>query len=220
MKSSNSGLIADIQRCSIHDGPGIRTTVFLKGCPLSCVWCHNPECISPEPQTLFYPEKCIGCGFCAEGCYTGARVTCGREMTPEEVFREIERDAPYYGADGGLTVSGGEPLMQADFCAALLDICKSRGVHRAVETSLLFWNPQVMEKNRSADGGSQNLGRRGAQRSLAAPRSGRARDRIYSLLHEPYAPVPPACRGSFPVQLLTYRKHTPIRRQMPAEPFL
>ena len=146
MKSSNSGLIADIQRCSIHNGLGIRTTVFVKGCPLSCVWCHNPECIAPEPQTLFYPEKCIVCGFCAEGCYTGARVTCGREMTPEEVFREIERDAPYYGADGGLTISGGEPLMQADFCAALLDICKSRGVHRAVETSLLFWNPQVMEK--------------------------------------------------------------------------
>ncbi len=146
MKSSNTGLIADIQRCSIHDGPGIRTTVFVKGCPLSCVWCHNPECISPEPQKLFYPEKCIGCGFCAEGCYTGARVTCGRKMTPEEVFREIELDRPYYGADGGLTISGGEPLMQADFCVSLLDLCAEHGIHRAVETSLYIWNPQVMTR--------------------------------------------------------------------------
>ena len=78
-------LIADIQRASVHDGPGIRTTVFFKGCPLNCAWCHNPECISFEPQILHYPEKCIGCGLCDEGCFSGAKVVCGKEMTVQEL---------------------------------------------------------------------------------------------------------------------------------------
>ena len=91
------GLVADIQRASIHDGSGIRTTVFLKGCPLSCRWCHNPECISFEKQIMFYPEKCIHCGRCIEGCYSGARVVCGREMTAAEVLAEVTEDKAYYG---------------------------------------------------------------------------------------------------------------------------
>ncbi|MBO7170416.1 MAG: 4Fe-4S cluster-binding domain-containing protein, partial [Clostridia bacterium] len=98
-------LVSDIQRFSIHDGPGIRTTVFLKGCPLKCAWCHNPECISFEQETLFYAEKCIGCGKCAEGCYSGARVLCGKEMTPEDVLSEILADRAFYGDEGGVTVA-------------------------------------------------------------------------------------------------------------------
>ena len=74
-------IVTDIERASVHDGPGIRTVVFFKGCPLKCAWCHNPECISPEPEMMFYPEKCIGCGQCQKRCYTGAKVMCGREMT-------------------------------------------------------------------------------------------------------------------------------------------
>ena len=85
--------VADIERCSTHDGPGLRTVVFLKGCPLNCAWCHNPECISFDREELYYPEKCIGCGRCAEGCVAGARVTCGREMTTDEVLAAIEKEA-------------------------------------------------------------------------------------------------------------------------------
>ncbi len=81
-----SGIIADIQRTSVHDGPGLRTTVFFKGCPLNCIWCHNPECIKSEPETMFYPEKCIGCKMCDKGCYTGAKVICGKKDKPRSVF--------------------------------------------------------------------------------------------------------------------------------------
>ena len=108
-------LITDIQRCSVHDGPGIRTTVFFKGCPLNCVWCHNPECISFDVEILSYPEKCIGCGMCDEGCFSGAKVVCGNEMTVEEIIKHIMLDKPYFGKDGGVTFSGGECLLQADF---------------------------------------------------------------------------------------------------------
>ena len=84
-----TGVVADIQRASFHDGEGVRTTVFLKGCPLNCIWCHNPECISKELQELFYPEKCIGCNMCENGCYSGARTICGREYTPDELWERI-----------------------------------------------------------------------------------------------------------------------------------
>ena len=92
-------LITEVQRFSVHDGPGIRTTVFFKGCPLRCAWCHNPECISPQPEELFYPEKCIGCGKCREGCFAGARVPCGRRIRSEErrVGKECRsRWSPYH----------------------------------------------------------------------------------------------------------------------------
>ncbi|MBO5754783.1 MAG: glycyl-radical enzyme activating protein [Clostridia bacterium] len=137
-------LVSDIQRFSIHDGPGIRTTVFLKGCPLKCAWCHNPECISFEQETLFYAEKCIGCGKCAEGCYSGARVLCGKEMTPEDVLSEILADRAFYGDEGGVTVSGGEPLAHAPFVKKLVALCRAEGIKTAVETSLYRFDEELL----------------------------------------------------------------------------
>lgn len=131
-----TGLVADLQRCSIHDGPGLRTTVFLKGCQLNCAWCHNPETISFSPEEMRYPEKCIGCGECESGCFSGARVICGKEMTVSEVMEEVLLDKPYYGKDGGVTVSGGEPLCQPSFTEAILLECRSRGIHTALESNL------------------------------------------------------------------------------------
>lgn len=132
------GIVADLQRSSVHDGPGLRTTVFLKGCQLDCPWCHNPETISPQPEELYYPEKCIGCNQCANGCFSAARVLCGREMSVEDVLAEVALDAPYYGKDGGVTLSGGEPLCQREFALELLRACRERGVHTAMETNLCF----------------------------------------------------------------------------------
>ena len=137
-------LITDIQRFSLHDGPGVRTTVFLKGCPLRCSWCHNPEAISYEKQILSYPEKCIGCGKCEEGCYSGARVICGREMSVEDVLAEVMRDRAYYGETGGITLSGGEPLAHPQFSAELLKRCREEGIHTAIETSLYRFDESVI----------------------------------------------------------------------------
>lgn len=140
------GIVADIQRASSHDGSGIRTTVFFKGCPLSCRWCHNPECISFEKQILFYQEKCIGCGKCDEGCFAGARVVCGRELTSEEVLHEVIQDKPYYGTDGGVTFSGGEPFAQKEFLSECIDICKENGISCAAETSLIYFEKEIFQK--------------------------------------------------------------------------
>ncbi|MBR0277499.1 MAG: glycyl-radical enzyme activating protein [Clostridia bacterium] len=140
-----SALVADIQRTSINDGPGIRTTVFFKGCPLSCKWCHNPECISTKPEIMFYPEKCIHCGKCKEGCYTGARVLCGKSMTTAEVLDQIMLDYDYYGEDGGVTFSGGEPMMQDDFLKEIIPMCKEKGVHTAIETSLIIYDEEIFK---------------------------------------------------------------------------
>ena len=87
-----TGMVSNLQHCSVHDGPGIRTTVFLKGCNMRCQWCHNPETISFEREMLFYPEKCIGCGMCDEGCFAGAKVPCGDRMTVDDVFQDIQLD--------------------------------------------------------------------------------------------------------------------------------
>lgn len=131
-----NGIITDIQKFSLTDGDGIRTTVFLKGCNMRCPWCHNPETLHMEPQQAYYPGKCIHCGHC-DACPTGAWVTLGRETTPEAVFTELASDLPYYQASGGgVTLSGGEPLLQADFCAQLLALCKAAGIHTAIETNL------------------------------------------------------------------------------------
>ena len=138
-----TGLISEIQRFSVHDGPGIRTTVFFKGCPLSCKWCHNPECISPEPEYMIYPDKCIGCGRCADGCFAGARVLCGKQYSASELMREVLRDRSYYGEDGGVTFSGGEPLMQSEFLIEAIRAAKSEGLHVALESSMLIWNDEV-----------------------------------------------------------------------------
>ena len=141
-----TALVADIQRSSFHDGPGLRTTVFFKGCPLRCAWCHNPETISPKPEILLYPEKCIGCGRCDEGCYTGARLLCGKEMTPRELLSVIAEDLPYYGESGGVTFSGGEPLLQADFLRELIPLCKEAGIRCAIETSLYLYDEEILSE--------------------------------------------------------------------------
>ena len=140
------GLITDIQRASLHDGDGIRTTVFFKGCPLSCEWCHNPECISFEVQEMVYPEKCIGCNMCEKGCYAGARVICGREYTVDELMKEILLDKDYFDNDGGVTFSGGEPFAQKEFLSVAIDACKTQGINCAVETSLIYYDEEIFKK--------------------------------------------------------------------------
>jgi len=138
-----NGIVTDIQRFSVHDGPGIRTTVFLKGCNLRCAWCHNPETLLPGPQLQVLPAKCIGCGAClacgacAAVCYAGALVLVGREMTAEAVVAEVLEDRPFYEESaGGVTVSGGEPLAQRAFAVEVLRRCRDEGLHTAVETNL------------------------------------------------------------------------------------
>jgi len=158
------GIIFNIQRYSIHDGPGIRTTVFFKGCPLRCFWCQNPESQVLVPQTFFYRERCTRCGECVKVCPTGAShlldtsseidrdkcITCGKcaevcpnearkpvgtYMTVDEVIREVLKDARFYAnSGGGVTLSGGEPLLQPEFASALLEKCKFHGLHTALET--------------------------------------------------------------------------------------
>lgn len=141
----SKAVVADIQRASVHDGPGLRTTVFFKGCPLRCVWCHNPECIEKQPQTLFYPEKCIGCNMCDKGCFSGAKVVCGREMTAAEIFAEILLDKPNYGEDGGVTFSGGEPMLYPEMLSELIALCKKKGISTAIETSLFLFDAEILK---------------------------------------------------------------------------
>lgn len=142
---NKTALITDIQSYSVHDGPGIRTTVFFKGCPLKCVWCHNPECISYKPELMYYPEKCIGCGMCEKGCYSGAKVVCGKEMTAEEIFAQIFLDKPYYGKDGGATFSGGEALTYPEMLKNLIALCKKEDINTAVETSLYVYDEEILK---------------------------------------------------------------------------
>ncbi|MBR2650694.1 MAG: glycyl-radical enzyme activating protein [Clostridia bacterium] len=160
------GNIFDIQRFSVHDGPGIRTTVFFKGCPLRCIWCHNPESQSCEASLAYYPKSCIGCGACAAACPSGAHrmtdegmhifdralciscgacaaacpsealVSFGKSVDVSEIMDEVLRDKSFYeNSGGGLTVSGGEPLMQGEFLVELLSAAKAAGLHTAIETS-------------------------------------------------------------------------------------
>ena len=160
-----TGLVFDIKKFAVHDGPGIRTTVFLKGCPLSCVWCHNPESISPEPEISFVPERCTCCGLCVEACQHGARriendavvfdrshcVVCGEcaRVCPtdatelvgqrrdlQDVWAEVAADKPFYErSGGGMTISGGEPLAQFEFTLALATRANQEGVHVCLDTS-------------------------------------------------------------------------------------
>lgn len=146
MMNRQIGRITDIQRASLHDGPGIRTTVFFKGCPLRCAWCHNPECMDRSVQELFYPDKCIGCRRCDEGCFSGAKVLCGKDVTVDELMAEILLDEPFYLGGGGVTFSGGEPMMQRDFLDEMVDRCRARGLHCAMETSLIYFDVELFCK--------------------------------------------------------------------------
>ena len=146
-------MIFDIQRNSFVDGPGIRTTVFFKGCNLRCKWCHHPESQSFDKQMMFYKDKCTGCGKCREVCpnhlqscdFCGkcelycpadARKVCGREYTPAEGFAEVIKDKAFYdNSGGGVTFSGGECMLQLDFLCKILEKCKSAGIHTAVDTA-------------------------------------------------------------------------------------
>jgi pyruvate formate lyase activating enzyme len=159
-----SGAIFNIQHYSIHDGPGIRTTVFLKGCPLKCFWCQNPESQDLKPVIFFNAEKCRGCGMCvevcpaeairishnisvtnrkrckghgkcAEVCPNEARSLMGRYMTATEVFEDVNGDAIFYqNSGGGVTLSGGDPVAQPDFSIGILKLCRNAGIHTAIET--------------------------------------------------------------------------------------
>ena len=165
------GMVFDIKKFAIHDGPGIRTTVFLKGCPLHCWWCHNPESQDGRPELSFIPEKCIGCGWClahcpvgahtmadgkhvldrekcrrcgkcAEKCYAGTNELIGKEMEVAEVLAEVLKDKPFYEtSQGGMTISGGEPMQQFEFTRELLRGAKAAGLHTCLDTcGVAPWN--------------------------------------------------------------------------------
>lgn len=136
--------IFDIERNSFVDGPGIRTTVFFKGCNLKCKWCHNPESQNFQKEILFYKNKCSGCGRC-KGltvdnenflCFNDAREICGKEYTADEVLKEILKDEAFYETSGGgVTFSGGECMLQIDFLLEILKKCKENGIHTSVDTA-------------------------------------------------------------------------------------
>lgn len=138
------GLIFDIQRNSYADGPGIRTTVFFKGCNLRCKWCHNPESQNSHKEILFYKNKCTGCGRCKDLmtednnfiCFNDAKEICGREYTVDEVIDTVIKDKSFYETSGGgVTFSGGECMLQIDFILEILKNCKENNIHTAVDTA-------------------------------------------------------------------------------------
>ena len=129
-----NAVVFNIMRYSIHDGPGIRTTVFFKGCPLSCKWCHNPEAVDKDPFPVFDEKKCIKCGRC-DNCPTGARETIGYEINLSQLMEEIRKDLPFYEqSDGGVTFSGGEPFFQTEFLLQALEKCKEDYINTAIDT--------------------------------------------------------------------------------------
>lgn len=168
------GIVFDLQRFSLHDGPGIRTIVFLKGCPLACRWCSNPESQQRDPQLMFISNNCIGCkrcisvcsvgaldfsnpfpinydkcracGKCVRVCYSGALNMAGAAKTVEDVLAELKKDTVHYRrSGGGITLSGGESLVQAEFAEQLLKGCKANGWHTAIETTA-FANEEALKR--------------------------------------------------------------------------
>lgn len=167
-RTALEGLLTEIERFALNDGPGIRTTVFFKGCNMNCRWCHNPETIKPGCDILYYASKCIGCckcvyacpskaqdkignahvfypnicvkcGKCADICYAGAMTMCGKKYTVDDVMKEVVQDKSYYASSGGgVTLSGGEVLCQREFALALTDACHKEGISVGVETNLNF----------------------------------------------------------------------------------
>ncbi|MBR3796243.1 MAG: glycyl-radical enzyme activating protein [Clostridia bacterium] len=148
--AGKTGVVFDIKEFAVFDGPGIRTTVFMKGCPLSCAWCHNPEGLSPAPQLMVSraacthcgacalvcpsPENCTACGRCIPACRGGYRKIAGETWTSEALGERLQKDADVYAlSGGGVTFSGGEPLMQWGFVSSVID--RLRGIHTAIETS-------------------------------------------------------------------------------------
>ncbi len=138
-----TGEIFNIQKFCVNDGPGIRTTVFFKGCPLRCEWCHNPESQTQEKQIMFYPDKCSGCGRCrnltADNsdfiCFNNAKEICGKTVLSDYVIDEVMKDYEFYkNSGGGITLSGGEPLFQFEFALDILKKAKENDLHTAIET--------------------------------------------------------------------------------------
>ena len=150
----NTAMITNVQRGSLHDGPGVRTTFFFQGCNLHCAWCHNPETIPSEPVLMMYANRCIGCkicettcpnalskndctrcGTCVEACPAEARVFSGKRMDVREMLDVALRESRFYGTDGGVTCSGGEPMLQVGFLEVFLRTMKENGIHTAVDTA-------------------------------------------------------------------------------------
>ena len=141
--------VTNIQRFSTHDGPGIRTTVFLKGCPLACRWCHNPEAWNDAPGFYFDEGKCTGCGLCGDGCLTGAKEPSVRLMSVPQILDEVLKDVAFYGENGGITLSGGEPMIHTQ-TPQLIFAAKRKGLHVVVETCG-FFDSKALEALRLAD---------------------------------------------------------------------